>query len=332
MKFEVKTSQWDWNKKAKSDGFCPHEELAVNESAICFPFTVAIRLSDRFLPGDHLCSTVHLINIMLSEMYKHYPAWALKHGLGCMLVLFSSLPPLNTQLKVHLEKWEQWPFFRMFYSRNKDLSQRMKKWNFSGLYLLCGVQSKVIDAFFWVTLLSGAKADTQLWCLYVLISYASKQTNKQKLRTNYSKESKYHLECFLLCNLTTLLCSTARFLSPAWVSYSWQSGQEHNWRQVKSVQPSLCSLSDEWKHSRAELQTFLLSPFSAYSFATEPWTSPGILVWMVQHKHNAERQIQKQKPENRLLVPFIIRVGTQSYSKLWIETAGRTEYSVLISL
>lgn len=154
-------------------------------------------------------------------MYKHYPAWALKHGLACMLVLFSSLPPLNTRLKVHLGKWEQWPFFRMFYSRNKDLGQRMKKVKFPCLVFTLWSAVKG----YWCFLLSyppvRSKGRHSLWCLYVLISYASKQTNKQKLRTNYSKESKCHLKWFLLCNLTEpVSCHRLGFPTPSRVARS----------------------------------------------------------------------------------------------------------------
>lgn len=98
----------------------------------------------------------------------------------------------------------------------------------------------------------------------------------------------------------------AHFLSPAWVSYSQQSGQEHRWRPVKSVQPSLCALLKA-SQDRAANAPALLS--SACSSASEPPALPGMFTTMVQHNLNVallhnkqERRIQKQEAEERFSI------------------------------
>lgn len=184
-------------------------------------------------------STVHLMNIILPELCKHYSVRALKSRLGCVLVLFSSLPALNTQLKVHLERWSN---DLSLWCCIPEAEMWVREWksevSLACIYFVGHCQRLLaLSSELPVWLLPGAKGDTPLGCLYALISHARKNNNssnnkqnKTKIQphlwTNYSKESKYHLKWFLLCVVTELTsCHPLGFPTPCRVARSTAGDQ-----------------------------------------------------------------------------------------------------------
>lgn len=207
-----------------------------------------------------------------------------------------------------------------------------EKVKFLSLYLLCGMLSEVTDADAPLSYSPDYCQEQRQTISFGAFMFLFPMQGEKKNCFGQIIPRRANVTVSASCCVSSQLTACLSLGCPT----SNRVAKEHIWRQGKPSQPSLCALLKAPQGRAANLPALLLSsPQLCQSISS----LTGLLVRMVQCNHSVvllyneqERRIQKQEPEKRFSGPFIISLGTQSYSEHCTETIERTEEFVLMHL